>query len=92
MPVDASPDDVAVYGALLSPWVADPPEELTRRQLDELAGRRLTDEDLDALAATGVVEVLSSGRCRARPADLELGLQLARPRGPARDARARRAS
>ncbi|MEX0835435.1 MAG: MerR family transcriptional regulator [Nitriliruptor sp.] len=76
MPADASPADVAVYGALLSPWVADPPEELTRAQLAEFAGPPLSDEDLDALAATGVVEVLASGRCLARPADLELGLQL----------------
>jgi DNA-binding transcriptional MerR regulator len=76
VPADASPDDVAVFGALLSPWVADPPQELTRAELDEVAGRTIDDEDLDGLAATGVVEVLEDGRVRTRPAELELGLAL----------------
>lgn len=75
VPEDATPDDVAVFGALLSPWVTDPPRELTRHELDATAGRPLSDDDLDGLAATGVVEVLDDGRLRARPADLELALQ-----------------
>ncbi|MTV25889.1 MerR family transcriptional regulator [Nitriliruptoraceae bacterium ZYF776] len=79
MPADASADDVAVFHALLSPWVADVPEELTREALEEAAGRQLSDEDLDALVATGVVEVVADAdpvRVRVRPADLELGLAL----------------
>jgi DNA-binding transcriptional MerR regulator len=76
VPDDASPDDVAVFGALLSPWVADPPQELSRAELDAATGRTVGDDDLDGLAATGVVEVLPDGRVRTRPADLELALQL----------------
>jgi DNA-binding transcriptional MerR regulator len=76
IPEDAAPDDVAVFGALLSPWVADPPKELTRRELDEVTGRTIDDEALEGLAATGVVEVLPDGRVRARPADLDLALAL----------------
>lgn len=75
VPADATPDDVAVFGALLSPWVADPPEELTRDELEATTGRTITDDDLEGLAATGVVEVLDQGRVRTRPADLELALQ-----------------
>lgn len=75
MPEDASPDDVAVFGALLSPWVTDPPEELTRDELDGVAGRTIADDELEGLAATGIVEVLPDGRLRTRPADLELALQ-----------------
>lgn len=75
VPADASPDDVAVFGALLSPWVTDPPQELTREDLDAMAGRALSDEDLEGLAATGVVELLDDGRVRVRPADLELALE-----------------
>lgn len=75
VPADAAPDDVAVFGALLSPWVSDPPQELTRADLDVAAGRPLSDEELDGLSSTGVVEVLDDGRVRVRPADLELALQ-----------------
>lgn len=75
MPADATAADVAVYGALLSPWVSDSPEELTRPELDEAAGRPIDDAGLDGLVAAGVVRVLDDGRVRLRRADLELGLQ-----------------
>jgi DNA-binding transcriptional MerR regulator len=76
LPPDATAEDVAVYRALLTPWVTDAPEDLTRPQLAAAAGRPVSDDDLDRLAATGMVEVLDDGRVRTRPADLELGLQL----------------
>jgi DNA-binding transcriptional MerR regulator len=76
MPNDASPEDVAVYGALLSPWVSDPPAELTREQLDAAAGRPVDDQVLADLAVTGAVEVLPGGTVRTRPDDLELALQM----------------
>jgi DNA-binding transcriptional MerR regulator len=76
MPNDASPEDVAVYGALLSPWVSDPPAELTRDQLDAAAGRPLDDAVLADLALTGAVEVLPGGTVRTRPDDLELALAM----------------
>jgi DNA-binding transcriptional MerR regulator len=76
MPTDASPEDVAVYGALLSPWVSDPPAELTREELDAAAGRPVDDQVLADLAVTGAVEVLPGGTVRTRPDDLELALQM----------------
>lgn len=74
MPADASPEDVAVFGALLSPWVSEAPEELTRAELDQAAGRRLDDADVEALVAVGVARHTGDGRIRLRRADLELGL------------------
>lgn len=74
MPDGATVADVAVYGALLSPWVSDAPQELTRAELDGAAGRPLDDDDVDGLESFGVLRRLDDGRVRMRPADLELGL------------------
>lgn len=74
MPADASPADVAVFGALLSPWVSDAPEELSLAEVEGLAGRTLDDDALDALEAVGIVRRTASDRLRLRRADLELGL------------------
>jgi DNA-binding transcriptional MerR regulator len=76
VPVDASPEDVAVFGALLSPWVTDPPAVLTRAELDATAGRPVDDALLERLATTGAVSVVDDGRVQTRPADLELALQM----------------
>jgi DNA-binding transcriptional MerR regulator len=76
VPPDASPEDVAVFGALLSPWVTDPPAVLTRAELDATAGRPVDDDLLERLATTGAVSVVDDGRVQTRPADLELALQM----------------
>jgi DNA-binding transcriptional MerR regulator len=64
IPLDASPEDLALQRALLSPWAPDRPEELDRHELDKRAGRHLDDELLGRLAALGVVERLPAGRVR----------------------------
>lgn len=74
MPEDASPADVAVFGALLSPWVSEAPEELTRDELDAAAGRHLDEDAIAALVAVGVARWTDEGRLRLRRADLDLGL------------------
>jgi DNA-binding transcriptional MerR regulator len=76
MPADASAQDVEVFHALLTPWVATVPEELDRTQLDDAAGRAVDDDVLTGLVAVGVAQVTDDGRVRTRPDDLELGLQL----------------
>jgi DNA-binding transcriptional MerR regulator len=76
MPPDATADDVAVFAAMLTPWVAAAPEPLTRGQLDERAGRAIDDEALADLVAAGSVQIDDDGRVLARPADLALGLEL----------------
>jgi DNA-binding transcriptional MerR regulator len=76
VPVDATADDIAVFHALLAPWVAAAPDEITREELDQLAGRALDDAAFEDLVAAGSIEVVGNGWVRVRPADLELGLQL----------------
>jgi DNA-binding transcriptional MerR regulator len=76
MPADASPDDIAVFHAMLTPWIETVPEELTHEELDQLAGRRLDDEALADLVAAGIVRPTAAGRLTVRASDLELGLQL----------------
>jgi DNA-binding transcriptional MerR regulator len=76
VPADATADDIAVFHALLAPWVAAVPEVLTRDELDALAGRPIDEAAFEDLLAAGSVEVVGDGRVRVRPADLELGLQL----------------
>lgn len=76
MPADATAEDVEVFHALLTPWVATVPEELTRAQLDTAAGRRVDDETLADLVAVGVLQRTEHGRVRTRPGDLALGLEL----------------
>lgn len=74
MPPNASAADVAVYGALLSPWVSEAPEDVTREELDALAGRHLGEEAIASLVAVGIARRVEEGRIRLRRADLELGL------------------
>ncbi len=76
MPENATAEDVEVFHALLTPWVATVPEELSREQLDAAAGREVDDELLDGLVAVGVAQRTDAGLVRARPADLALGLEL----------------
>lgn len=76
MPEEASAADVAVFGAMLTPWVAAVPEELDRDQLDAAAGRHLDDDDVAALVEAGLIEPAGAGRVRVRPSDLDLGLEL----------------
>ncbi|HET8559924.1 MAG TPA: MerR family transcriptional regulator [Marmoricola sp.] len=49
VPLDASVEDLALQRAMLTSWTGDRRDTMTRRQLGERAGRRLTDEDLDVL-------------------------------------------
>jgi DNA-binding transcriptional MerR regulator len=76
VPGDATADDIAVFHALLAPWVAAAPDEVTREELDELAGRTLDGDAFDDLVAAGSIEVVGDGRIRVRATDLELGLEL----------------
>ncbi|WP_346386595.1 MerR family transcriptional regulator [Nocardioides sp.] len=61
LPADASVEDLAVQRAMLTSWTSSPPEELTRRQLDARAGRRLTEADLQLLVRLGLVEPAARG-------------------------------
>ena len=73
---DATAEDIAVFRALLSPWVADEPARLTRAELEEAAGRPVDDEVVAQLEVLRVVETLDDGALGVRLEELPLGLQL----------------
>lgn len=61
IPSDASPETVALHRTLLAPWAAEHPETMTRAELDDRAGRTLTDTELDVLAALEVITPTDGG-------------------------------
>lgn len=86
IPDDASPEELALQRALLTPWTNELGEELERAALEERAGRQLDDDLLDELTELGIVEPLDQQRQRYRltsAALLDVGLralQLGLPR------------
>ena len=55
IPDDASPEDIALRRTMLAPWQADLPVAMSRTELTRRAGRDLSDDEIDTLAALGVV-------------------------------------
>ncbi|MEU9980820.1 MerR family transcriptional regulator [Streptomyces sp. NPDC050856] len=55
LPPDLSAHDLAIHRALVATWAPDAAEDATRAELERRAGRPLTDEDLDRLAAMDVL-------------------------------------
>ncbi|WP_189601231.1 MerR family transcriptional regulator [Streptomyces lateritius] len=56
LPPDLSARDLAVHRALVASWAPESAEEITRRELERRVGRALADEDIDRLAAMGVLD------------------------------------
>src|SRR4051812_46515337 len=56
LPDDITPEDLALHRALVATWTPDTAEETARERLERRAGRRLSDHDLDRLAAMGVLD------------------------------------
>ena len=73
IPEDATPEDIALARTMLAPWQAERPVTMTKGDLEARADRRLTADDLDALAALGIVR--RSGR-RYEVAVSQLGIGL----------------
>jgi DNA-binding transcriptional MerR regulator len=76
IPADASPEDIALQRTMLAPWQVDRPVEMSRTDLDRRSGRRLSDEDLDTLAALGIVFRTKRGRYEVAVSQLSVGLGL----------------
>jgi DNA-binding transcriptional MerR regulator len=76
IPTNASPEDVALHRAMLAPWQADTAVELSRAELEQRAGRSLTDDDLATLAALGIVLRTKRGRWEVAVSQLSVGLGL----------------
>jgi DNA-binding transcriptional MerR regulator len=77
LPADLSADDLAIHRALVASWAPEAPEEATREQLARRAGRELSDEDVDRLAALHALERTDRPDVfRVDPGVLHLGLRL----------------
>lgn len=74
IPEQASPEDIALHRAMLAPWAADLPVEMTREELSEKLGRGVQEADLNSLAALGIVHPLVPGGDRYRVATSQLGI------------------
>ncbi|MFJ1925057.1 MULTISPECIES: MerR family transcriptional regulator [unclassified Streptomyces] len=78
LPPDLSAQDLAIHRALVASWAPDSAEDVTRPELERRAGRALTGQDLDRLAAMGVLERADPGEApyRVDPGLLRLGVEL----------------
>jgi DNA-binding transcriptional MerR regulator len=77
IPLERSPEDLALHRALLAPWLPEEPEDVDRAALDERAGRLLSDDDLRRLVELGVIREERAGVLRLTSADmLGYGLSL----------------
>lgn len=81
LPPDLSAHDLAIHRALVATWAPDSAEDATRAELERRAGRALSDEDIDRLAAMGVLARAESpegspGGYRLDPGLLRLGVEL----------------
>ncbi|KAA6212867.1 MerR family transcriptional regulator [Streptomyces albofaciens JCM 4342] len=77
LPDDLSEHDLAIHRALVASWSPDSAEEATRAQLERRAGRELSEDDIDRLAAMDVLErTAEPDAFRVDPAVLHLGIRL----------------
>lgn len=88
IPEDATPEDLALRRAMLAPWQAELVSEMSREELEDRAGRKLTTADLDTLDALGIAHPCGSRRFRVSSAHLSIGLSLLELGLPAEAARA----
>jgi len=79
MPADAGIEDLAVQRAMLTSWTVSGPKEMSRRQLDAYARRRLSDREIELIAGLGMLRCSEddAGAARYTPIhgfDVALGL------------------
>ncbi|WP_139980030.1 MerR family transcriptional regulator [Nocardioides litoris] len=75
LPEDAEPEDIALARTMLAPWQADLPVDMEREELEQRAGRSLSEEDVATLVALGVVRRRGERFLVART-QLGIGVQL----------------
>lgn len=77
LPADLSAHDLAIHRAVVASWAPDSAEDTPHAELERRAGRALDDEDLDRLAAMGVIaRTPAPGTYRVDLGLLRLGVQL----------------
>lgn len=75
IPAGATPEDIALHRAMLAPWSADLPVQMTREELAERIGRDLDDASLRTLTALGIISRHEDGY-RVATSQLSVGLSL----------------
>jgi DNA-binding transcriptional MerR regulator len=76
IPDHATPETIALHRTLLAPWMAEMPETIGKRELVRRAGRPLSEEDLEALNALGIVFPTKQGKFEVAVAHLSVGVAL----------------
>ncbi|RSS59418.1 MerR family transcriptional regulator [Streptomyces sp. WAC01280] len=77
LPADLSEQDLAIHRALVASWAPESAEEITLGELERRAGRPLNAQDVERLAAMGVLErIPGSEAFRLDGALLRLGVEL----------------
>ncbi|MEU4654663.1 MerR family transcriptional regulator [Streptomyces sp. NPDC023723] len=61
LPPDVSAGDLAIHRAVVAAWAPDAVATVGREELARRAGRALDDDDLERLAAMGVVQAVGDG-------------------------------
>jgi DNA-binding transcriptional MerR regulator len=76
LPADLSAQDLAIHRALVASWAPESAEEVTRQELERRAGRPLSEQDVDRLAAMGVLDRTGGEAFRLDGSLLRLGVEL----------------
>lgn len=76
IPDEAPATKIGLHRALLAPWMAEHPENLTAAELDERARRKLTKDEWETLEILGVITRADDGTYDVAMAHLDAGLQL----------------
>ncbi|MDQ3154116.1 MAG: MerR family transcriptional regulator [Actinomycetota bacterium] len=77
IPMDRTPEDLALHRALLAPWLPEDPEVVDRAELDARAGRPIDDETLERLVTLGVIRRDADGALQLTSSEmLSYGLNL----------------
>ncbi|MEV5987061.1 MerR family transcriptional regulator [Streptomyces sp. NPDC052051] len=75
LPTDLTARDLALQRAVVASWAPDAVEAVSREELERRAGRALDEDELERLAALGVIE-RADDRFRMDPGLLRLGVEL----------------
>ncbi|MBT2364495.1 MerR family transcriptional regulator [Streptomyces sp. ISL-10] len=76
LPADLSAQDLAIHRALVASWAPESAEEVSRQELERRAGRPLSEQDVDRLAAMGVLDRTAGEAFRLDGSLLRLGVEL----------------
>ncbi|HSV37912.1 MAG TPA: MerR family transcriptional regulator, partial [Nocardioidaceae bacterium] len=76
IPEESTPEEIAVHRVTLQPWLVEKPRLASRRELDRLAGRRLSDDEVSKLVAMQVVHEQGEGHYEVVMSRLNSGVTL----------------